>query len=105
MKWTRGTALMCLVLLFVIGASTPGFAQVTYEVTIQNLTQNQVITPPVVVSHSGAMSLFTVGQPVIPELATLAEEGNPGPCWACCPRCPPCLISPRDPVPYPLPDP
>ena len=79
MNWTRRIALICLMLLFSLGASTPALAQTTYEVTIQNLTQNQVITPPVVVSHSGAMSLFTVGQPVIPELATLAEEGNPGP--------------------------
>ena len=77
MNWTRGNrpdrAWFCF---SAVGASAPAFAQTTYEVTIHNLTQNQVITPPVVVSHSGAMSLFTVGQPVIPELATLAEEGD-----------------------------
>ncbi len=88
MNWTRGIALTCLVLLFSVGASAPAFAQTTYEVTIHNLTQNQVITPPVVVSHSGAMSLFTVGQPVIPELATLAEEGDTGPLLGLLPTLP-----------------
>ena len=65
-------------LLFSLGGSTPVFAQSTYEITIYNLSQNQVLTPPVVVSYSGAMALFTVGQPAIPGLAMLAEEGNPG---------------------------
>ncbi len=88
MNWTRGIALMGLIVLFSLGTTTPAFAQTTYEVTIQNLTQNQVITPPVVVSHSGAMSLFTVGQPVIPELATLAEEGDPGDLLALLPTLP-----------------
>ena len=88
MNWTRGIALMGLIVLFSLGASAPALGQVTYEVTIHNLTQNQVITPPVVVSHSGAMSLFTVGQPVIPELATLAEEGNPGPLLGLLPTLP-----------------
>ena len=88
MNWTRGIALMCLIVLFSLGASAPAIAQTTYEVTIQNLTQNQVITPPVVVSHSGAMSLFTVGQPAIPELATLAEEGDPGPLLGLLPTLP-----------------
>jgi len=45
MKWTRGIVLMCLMLLFSLGASTATFSQSTYEVTIYNLTQNQVITP------------------------------------------------------------
>jgi len=45
MKWTRGIALMCLMLLFSLGASTAAFSQSTYEVMIYNLTQNQVITP------------------------------------------------------------
>ena len=88
MNWTRGIALMGLIVLFSLAASAPALGQVTYEVTIYNLTQNQVITPPVVVSHSGAMSLFTVGQPVIPELATLAEEGNPGPLLGLLPTLP-----------------
>ena len=88
MKWTKEIALICVILLCSLGASTPAFAQTTYEVTIHNLTQNQVITPPVVVSHSGAMSLFTVGQPVIPELATLAEEGDPGPLMGLLPTLP-----------------
>ena len=51
MKWAKEIALIWMILLFSLGASTPAFAQTTYEVTIHNLTQNQVITPPMVVSH------------------------------------------------------
>jgi hypothetical protein len=105
MNWTRGIALMGLIVLFSLGASAPAFAQVTYEVTIQNLTQNQVITPPVVVSHSGAMSLFTVGQPAIPELATLAESGNPGDLLALLPTLPAVFDFAVGPGPIPPPDP
>ena len=101
MKWTKEIALIWMILLFSLGASTPAFAQTTYEVTIHNLTQNQVITPPVVVSHSGAMSLFTVGQPVIPELATLAEEGTPGPLLSLLPTLPGVLDFAVGPGPIP----
>ncbi len=47
----------------------------TFEVTITNLTAGQVMSPPVVVSHDGDISLFTAGQPASSELAQLAEDG------------------------------
>lgn len=47
-----------------------------YAVTITNLTRGQVITPALIAAHTEDFSLFEVGQPASPALATLAEEGN-----------------------------
>jgi hypothetical protein len=51
----------------------------TYEVMVTNLTYNQQFTPLLLTTHRPEFTLFTVGQPAIPELATLAEEGNVAP--------------------------
>ena len=50
-----------------------------YAVTITNVTRGQVITPPVVMSHTEDFRLFTPGTPAIAELVVLAEEGAVGP--------------------------
>ena len=47
-----------------------------YEVTITNLTSNQVISPPILVTHDGSASLFEAGTAASPELAALAEDGD-----------------------------
>ena len=44
-----------------------------------NLTKGQYFTPVLGVNHDDALRLFKVGQPVSPELETLAEEGDSGP--------------------------
>ena len=49
-----------------------------YLVTITNITQGQVITPPVVFSHDDTFQLFTLGEPALPELVVLAEDGGTG---------------------------
>lgn len=48
-----------------------------YRVTIYNLTKAQPFSPPVVVSHHDDIALFHVGEEALPELALLAEDGNP----------------------------
>jgi len=65
-------------------AATPGaFAQSTtggrLAVTITNITSDQIISPPVVLSHRGNFSLFELGQPASMELAYLAEDGMTDP--------------------------
>jgi hypothetical protein len=45
-------------------------------VSITNATRGQVITPALIAAHTEDFSLFEVGQPASPALATLAEEGN-----------------------------
>ena len=47
-----------------------------YEVTVTNITPGQPITPPLLVTHSKDVSLFTVGEEASDELQQLAENGN-----------------------------
>ena len=50
-----------------------------FEVTVTNLTRGQQFTPILVATHKESIKLFRLGAPASPELATLAEEGNPVP--------------------------
>ena len=50
-----------------------------YRVTVTNLTPGQIISPPLIVAHSEALSLFDVGTPASDPLAALAEDGMTGP--------------------------
>ncbi|HEX9756264.1 MAG TPA: spondin domain-containing protein [Nitrospiria bacterium] len=79
--------LTCALSGFLLGlgalSSTPVIAEgedseehgTRFEVTITNLTRGQVLTPPVLFSHTRNFELFEVGSAAIPELATLAEDG------------------------------
>jgi hypothetical protein len=51
----------------------------TYEVTVTNITYNQRFTPLLLATHKPDIRFFTLGQAAIPELVTLAEEGNVAP--------------------------
>jgi len=48
----------------------------TYRVTVQNLTDGQALTPPLVATHSYGTHIFMVGQPASTELQAMAENGN-----------------------------
>jgi hypothetical protein len=50
-----------------------------FEVTVTNLTRGQTFTPVLVASHREGVTLFTLGAPASPQLATLAEEGDTAP--------------------------
>ena len=76
---TKRIALISAAILSGVAAGTPIRAQSTYLVTIRNLTRNQIITPPVVVIHNASASLFSIGEEASPELAALAEDGDPVP--------------------------
>lgn len=54
----------------------------SYEVTVTNLTDGQLFTPLLVVTHDPELHLFTPGEPALEELATLAESGATGPLQA-----------------------
>ena len=47
-----------------------------YEVTITNLTPGQPLTPPLLVTHSKDVGLFTVGEMASNGIQQLAENGN-----------------------------
>lgn len=46
------------------------------EVTITNITNNQLFTPVMVASHQGKIGLFTLGEPASEELVSIAEGGD-----------------------------
>ena len=76
-------ALMAALLLAFVLAPTNNDALAAesatrYQVTIQNLTGGQPLSPPVVVAHRPS-HLMATGVRAIPELAAIAEDGNPAP--------------------------
>ena len=73
-----GAALAALGLLVAPGAQAQQATQ-TYDVTIENLTDGQPFTPPVVVAHSDAIDIFQTGEAASSELIQIAENGNNDP--------------------------
>jgi len=57
--------------------SDEGLVGGRYEVTVTNLTRGQQFTPILVASHRDGVRLFNMGEPASPQLAVLAEEGDP----------------------------
>ena len=53
-----------------------GHCNKVYEVTITNLTYNQVLSPPLAVSHVPSIHLFQAGEPASEGLEALAEGGD-----------------------------
>jgi hypothetical protein len=51
----------------------------SYQVTIENLTSGQPLTPPVAATHHGKNEIFRVGRPASFELKEIAENGNNAP--------------------------
>lgn len=59
---------------------TAGFA--AYEVTVENLTDGQPFSPPVLATHRPATDLFEVGEPASTGIQQIAENGNNAPLLA-----------------------
>ncbi len=59
-----------------LGASAQTMASKSYEVTITNLTSKQVMSPPILVTHSGSAHVWQVGQTASDGVKTMAEEGK-----------------------------
>jgi len=74
---------VALVFVAMVTTSAPSFAvaqtqeKTRYEVTITNLTRGQRFTSPFIVIHKPGVRLFTLGEPVSPQLATLIEDASP----------------------------
>ena len=72
-----------VVAIALVVALLPAMASaITYEVTVTNLSLNQILSPPVVASHSSDYRIFTPGQPSSSELAALAEDADVEPLLA-----------------------
>ena len=52
---------------------------VTYTVTIENLTSGQPMTPPVVIAHTAEVDFFGLGDAATMEVSQIAENGNNDP--------------------------
>jgi Spondin_N len=72
-------AVAALVFLATVSSAVAAAPVATYEVTIENLTAGQPLTPPVVAAHRAATGMFTVGQPASFALKEIAENGNLAP--------------------------
>jgi hypothetical protein len=72
-------AAAALVFLASVSSAAAEAPVATYEVTIENLTVGQPLTPPVVATHRAATEMFTVGQPAGFALKEIAENGNLAP--------------------------
>lgn len=48
----------------------------TYKVTVTNLTIGQVLSPPLLATHSSRVKVFDLGQPARPGVALIAEDGK-----------------------------
>ncbi len=67
----------CVVLVVVVVAySAPVVAQDTVTVRITNVSQ-QIISPPLVATHTWKAQIFVPGMPASTELSLLAEDGDP----------------------------
>lgn len=65
-----------IAVIIVLGAlAQPAAAQSTVTVHITNISK-QIISPPVVASHSWMVRVFNPGKPASDELAALAEDGD-----------------------------
>ncbi len=64
--------------IFVFGLNTAyADGNKTYKATITNLTQGQVMTPPVLIVHKSRFSLFTLGEAASFGLSRQARDGDP----------------------------
>jgi hypothetical protein len=75
-------ALAALVFLGTVSSAAAEAPIATYEVTIDDLTAGQPLTPPVVATHRAATGIFTVGQSASFALKEIAENGNLAPMLA-----------------------
>ncbi len=82
MKYLKQYSLIA-VSLFLTVFTTSSFASNYYypkqrlvEVTITNLTYNQVFSPPLAVNHRRNIALFEAGEPASDGIATMAEGGD-----------------------------
>lgn len=72
------TAVMLLTGVLIVAASQEDDG-VRYRVTVTNITRGQILSPAVVVSTRGQISLFSLGSPASAELAAVAEDAINGP--------------------------
>ena len=72
----KRTILLGALIVFVVASSVPALAQNTVTVRITNVSK-QIISPPLVATHSWKARVFIPGTAASSELSLLAEDGDP----------------------------
>ena len=72
----KRTIFLGLLAVIVVAWSAPAVAQETVTVRITNVSR-QIISPPLVATHSWKARIFRPGAPASTELSMLAEDGSP----------------------------
>ena len=76
--YVLASALVMIITMSVVSSAVAQTQEKTrYEITVTNLTRGQRFTPPFVVIHKPGVRLFTLGEPVSPQLAALVEDASP----------------------------
>ena len=80
----RSLKLSILMVIVMLIPMTSVFASggdhfVTYEVTLENLTDGQIFSPPIFITHKRGYKLFHLFGRASEELRLIAEDGNNGP--------------------------
>ena len=81
-RWLRIAGLVALAVLFTAGglqAQEMASEGQGYEVTVTNLTENQVLSPPILITHDPEHSVWQAGQPASEGIRAVAETGMTGP--------------------------
>ncbi len=72
----KRTILLGVLVAIVVVWAAPATAQTTYMGRITNVSK-QIISPPLVATHSWKARIFVPGNPASTELSMLAEDGDP----------------------------
>jgi hypothetical protein len=77
-KKMKRTILLGVLVVMAVTWSAPAVAQEMVRVRITNVSK-QIISPPLVVTHTWKARIFIPGAPASTELSMLAEDGDPSP--------------------------
>lgn len=72
------TIVAATLLLAVLPAGANAQGAGGFRVTVTNLTPGQIISPPLVITHSADTYVFRAGEEASPEVAALAEDADSG---------------------------
>jgi len=76
---TLAAIMLVAVFLLPAAAAWANGGAAMYKVKIENLTSNQILSPPVFISHAASYQLFRMNAFASTELRAIAEDGNNGP--------------------------
>lgn len=81
MKQFISGVIVSFIILALVPASEASYSEQVqnYRVTITNITRGQIISPPLVISHSHDFRLFNLGEEAMHGLDRLAEDADTGP--------------------------